>query len=257
MGVVLAHVQGYAIVLVLPEHLETTGIEILAAHGRLVAGDAGRTFHHVIDGGEVLVVHQLTGHHADRLRGFPQAVFAFADGYRAGGVGPGALGGGPQAVAGDRGGAQVQCAGVGYLWQQQPGAVALALGLQALAAQQLAEGLLAVEVAAQAWAGLAGHAAGVVRQADAGLAGELVQRVGQGAGGDGPTAGLGVTGGCVGHYGQWHCAAAQAGAEQGGLHRALEGGTLGGKRLHDRGVLLKEVNRTGLLIGLSLQVERQ
>jgi len=27
--------------------------------------------------------------------------------------------------------------------------------------------------------------------------------------------------------------------------------------LHDRGVLLKEVDRTGLLIGLSLQVERQ
>jgi len=66
-----------------------------------------------------------------------------------------------------------------------------------------------------------------------------------------PVAGLDVTGWGLSHHGQWHSRATQAGAEQSGLRCALEGGTLGGERLHDRGMLLKEVNRTGLLIGLS------
>ena len=184
-------------------------------------------------------------------------MLAFADGHRAGGVGTGALGSGAQAVASDGGGAQVQRAAVRHLRQQQPGAVALTLGLQALAAQQLVEGLFLVEAAIQAGAGLAGDAVGVIRQADAGLAGELVQGIGEGAGGDVPVAGLGIAGRCLGQHGQGQGTAAQAGAQQGGLDRALEGGTGGGERLHDRGLLLKEVENTGLLIGLSLQVERQ
>jgi hypothetical protein len=81
--------------------------------------------------------------------------------------------------------------------------------------------------------------------------------VGQGAGGDVPVLGLAVTGRRIGQHGQGQGAAAQADAEQGGLHCALERGTGGGERLHDRGMLLKEVKSTGLLIGLSLQVERQ
>ena len=130
-------------------------------------------------------------------------------------------------------------------------------GVQALAAQQLFERLLRIKASIEARAGFAGDAGGVVRQADAGLAGELVQCRGQGAGGDVPVAGLGVAGRRFGPCEQRRGCAVQAGAEQGCVHRVLEGGTLGGERLHDRGMLLKEVDRTGLLIGLSLQVERQ
>ena len=133
--VVVAHVQGHAVVLVLAEHLEAAGIEVFAAHGRVVDGDAGDFFHHLVDGGQVLVVKHLAGHDGEGLGRVLEAVGALADGHRARGVGAAVLGGGPQLLGGNGGGPQFQGRAVGRHRPQHVAAVALRLGLQAAALQ--------------------------------------------------------------------------------------------------------------------------
>ena len=104
--VAAADVQRHAVVLVLTGHAKAARVEILAAHGRVVHGDARGLFHHLFDGVEVLVIEHLAGHHRDRLRCFLQRVHALANGHATGGVGVAAFGGGAQALRVDVGRSQ-------------------------------------------------------------------------------------------------------------------------------------------------------
>ncbi|RZA21562.1 MAG: SDR family NAD(P)-dependent oxidoreductase, partial [Proteobacteria bacterium] len=66
---------------------------VLAALRALHDGDAGGAGQRVVDRGDVLLVHQLTGDHADRLRDVLERLLAAADADRTRGIAAGAAGG--------------------------------------------------------------------------------------------------------------------------------------------------------------------
>ncbi len=111
--------------------VETARIDVFATLRALHDGDAGGAGQRVVDRGDVLLVHQLAGDHADRLRDVLQALLATADADRTRGIAAGAAGGG--AAFGLRG---------DFYRRQQPGIhFALAGHRRRRRAQHVAAGL--------------------------------------------------------------------------------------------------------------------
>ncbi|MNZ80782.1 hypothetical protein D3C78_994280 [compost metagenome] len=182
LDIAVAHVQRNAVVLILAGHPEPTGIEILAAHGRVVDGDAGGLFHHLIDGVEVLVIEHLAGDHRHRLRRFAQGMLALADGHRARRVGATVLGGRPEHLSLDAGGSQFHDRTVGGQPAQHVRAVGLGLSLQATTAKNASETVTHAEGTSQAGRLQILQLPGIKRQGDTGGAGEAGQHIHQAAG---------------------------------------------------------------------------
>jgi len=158
--------------------LPALAVVVLHAH-------AGGAAQGVGDAVGALVVHLLAGDHRHRLRGFTHRQRqAGGRSHGAGGVGTGVFGGGAQVLAGNRGGTQLQRAGVGGNRVQHVTVVALGQGLQTAALQQALQAGRRGVVAVQAGAGLAGGEAVVAGDENARLLGEVVQHTDQGAGGD-------------------------------------------------------------------------
>ena len=178
-----ADVQWHAVVLVLAAHAKAAGVEVFAAHGRVVDGDPRGFFHHLFNGVEVLVVEHFAGDDGDRLRGLLERVRTLADGHRLRSVGTRAFGSGVEAALGHMGGTQLQrSAGLRGRLNAEialPGDAQL----QAAAAQSRVHRLFGGHQANYRRGLLALHQHGLQRDNPAALAGNGIQAVGQRAGG--------------------------------------------------------------------------
>ena len=180
----VAHVQRHTVVLILPGHAKAPGVEVLAAHGRVIDGDARGLFHDLVDGGEILVVEHLAGDHGHRLRGFPERMSALGDGHRTGGVRTAAFGRRPERLGIDVGRRQLQGRACGWTGAQHVAAVGLGLGLQSTVGENPRKPFADAIGPLQPRRLLACGLPGVERDGRARRTGESAQHLGQAAGRD-------------------------------------------------------------------------